>query len=282
MRVVQTLERKMDVGNDHGSEENFDIHEEVESILEGLFQDIQDKVTFRPGIVGLCHSHSPYSQDTIVRWSAAKGIARISEHLPLDYIEQVLDTIIALFSIHSVAAASLYDMPTIAESTWHGSCLACAEMIRRDLIPSKMVLQVIEWMSKVSYGHFLAAKCLIVRRKALLFDIRKGSHSIGSNVRDAAAYALWALARVGDQFSIAPHAIGLSRRLVTVALFDREVSIRRAASAAFQEHVGRLVCNASEASINRCYSSSRTCFHMASTSCGKRIFMPLVSGEMPF
>ena len=77
--------------------------------------------------------------------------------------------------------------------------------------------------------------------EALYFDIRKGAHSIGSNVRDAAAYVLWALARAQDVTTMAPHANNMAKRLVTVALFDREIHIRRAASAAFQEHVGRLV-----------------------------------------
>jgi hypothetical protein len=65
-------------------------------------------------------------------------------------------------------------------------------------------------------------------------------------VRDAAAYVLWALARAQDTSSLAPHANNLARRLVTAALFDREIHIRRAASAAFQEHVGRMVSYASE------------------------------------
>ena len=58
-------------------------------------------------------------------------------------------------------------------------------------------------------------------------------------MRDAAAYVLWALARAQDPSSLIPHAENLARRLVTVALYDREIHIRRAASAAFQEHVGR-------------------------------------------
>lgn len=60
-------------------------------------------------------------------------------------------------------------------------------------------------------------------------------------MRDAASYVLWSLARAHDPKTLVPHASDLARRLVTVALFDREVHIRRAASAAFQEHVGRTV-----------------------------------------
>jgi hypothetical protein len=77
--------------------------------------------------------------------------------------------------------------------------------------------------------------------QALYFDLRKGAHSIGSNVRDAAAYVLWALARTQNSNALVPHAEKLAQRLMAVALFDREVHIRRAASAAFQEHVGRTV-----------------------------------------
>lgn len=71
--------------------------------------------------------------------------------------------------------------------------------------------------------------------------MRKGAHSIGSNVRDAASYALWALARSQNHSALVPHANNLAQRLATVALYDREIHIRRAASAAFQEHVGRTV-----------------------------------------
>lgn len=90
------------------------------------------------------------SQDTIVRWSSAKGIARIAERLPSEFADQVFDTIVGLFSIHSVAAASIYDIPSIAESTWHGACLACAEMARRGLVADAKLPELIDWLYKVS------------------------------------------------------------------------------------------------------------------------------------
>ncbi|OAX38758.1 ARM repeat-containing protein [Rhizopogon vinicolor AM-OR11-026] len=185
-------------------DEDTDVPEEIDTILGSLFKALQDK-------------------DTVVRWSAAKGIARLSERLPSDFSSQVLETILGLFSIHSVAGASVYDTPAIAEATWHGACLASAEMARRGLVQTALLQSLLGWLSK-----------------ALYFDIRKGAHSIGSNVRDAAAYVIWALARAQDPKSFSPYARELAQWLVCVALFDREIHIRRAASAAFQEHVGRM------------------------------------------
>ncbi|KAG6918759.1 hypothetical protein DXG01_011950 [Tephrocybe rancida] len=183
---------------------DMEVPAEVEDVLEHLFAALQDKVrllSLMLRIEGLIYTNV---QDTVVRWSAAKGIARISDRLPPDFSDQILETILGLFSIHAVVAASLYDLPAIAESTWHGACLACAELARRGLVAPARLSELIEWLSK-----------------ALYFDLRKGAHSIGSNVRDAAAY------------------VNLAQRLTAVALYDREIHIRRAASAAFQEHVGR-------------------------------------------
>lgn len=65
--------------------------------------------------------------------------------------------------------------------------------------------------------------------------------SVGAGVRDAASYVLWSLARTIRPTQALPHANELAMHLVCAALFDREIQIRRAASAAFQESVGRWV-----------------------------------------
>ncbi|KAI0670789.1 TBCD protein [Trametes maxima] len=199
----RTLAADGSTGMDDAPEDDIDVPAEVEEVLEELFKSLRDK-------------------DTIVRYSAAKGVARVCERLPADFADQVLDQVLQLFSIHSIAVASIYDMPSVAESTWHGACLSCAEMARRGLIPDERLPELIGWLSK-----------------ALYFDIRKGAHSIGSNVRDATSYVLWSLARAQSVDALKPHAHNLARHLATVSLFDREVHIRRAASAAFQEYVGR-------------------------------------------
>jgi hypothetical protein len=76
--------------------------------------------------------------------------------------------------------------------------------------------------------------------KALHYDERRGAHSRGSNVRDAACYVSWALARAYDPHLLADHfRVALASALLITAVFDREINCRRAAAAAFQEHVGR-------------------------------------------
>ena len=60
-------------------------------------------------------------------------------------------------------------------------------------------------------------------------------------MRDAASYVLWSLARSQDLDALAEFTDTLARELVVTAIYDREVHIRRAASAAFQENVGRTV-----------------------------------------
>ncbi|KAJ2472216.1 hypothetical protein GGI02_001737, partial [Coemansia sp. RSA 2322] len=76
----------------------------------------------------------------------------------------------------------------------------------------------------------------------LTYEIQRGDYSVGSNVRDAACYVMWSFARISNLSTkqlFGELSATLATALISVAVFDRESSVRRAASAAFQEHVGR-------------------------------------------
>ncbi|KAJ1968500.1 hypothetical protein IWQ62_001210 [Dispira parvispora] len=171
-------------------------------------------------------------RDTIVRWSAAKGLGRITFRLPLSLARDIIQCILDLFvedtgrESHiplSLEEVNSLDIRGVSEWTWHGACLALAELVRKGLLLPNSLTTCLPWVIK-----------------ALKFDLKRGSHSVGSNVRDAACYVLWSLARAYPVLVLQEYTNTLSQSLITVALFDREIHVRRAASAAFQEHVGRL------------------------------------------
>jgi len=108
------------------------------------------------------------------------------------------------------------------ENAWHGACLTLAELARRGLLLPRRLVEVVP---------------IVVR--AIQFDIPRGQSSVGSNVRDAACYSCWAFARAYAPSVLKPHIPHLSKSIVLASLFDREINCRRAASAAFQECVGR-------------------------------------------
>ena len=111
---------------------NYDIPDEMEEIIGTLLNGLRDK-------------------DTIVRWCAAKGIGRITERLPHDLGNDVVQSVIELFS------------PRETDSAWHGGCLALAELARRGLLLTHHLANVVP---------------LVIA--ALNYDVRKGEPSFPS------------------------------------------------------------------------------------------------------
>ncbi|VDM08731.1 unnamed protein product [Wuchereria bancrofti] len=148
---------------------------------------------------------------TDIRWAGAKGIGRILSRLPKHLASDVLCNIIKFnFNLRSGNAA------------WHGGCLAVAELARRGFLPLERLPDIV--------------KILLI---ALVFEEPQGHHALGASVRDAACYICWSLARTFRPVDLEKYIEQIATSLVCVALFDREVNVRRAASAAFQEIVGR-------------------------------------------
>ncbi len=149
-------------------------------------------------------------KDTVVRWSAAKGVGRITGRLSHEMADEIVGNLLALLAPHE------------PEGSWHGGCLAIAELCRRGLLlPARL------------------DSLMLVLEKALTYDVQKGNISVGKNVRDAACYVVWTFARAYSPEIMVKYVSKLAQTLLVVSLYDRETNCRRAASAAFQEHVGR-------------------------------------------
>ena len=79
-------------------EEEEEVPEAIEEILEQLLRGLRDA-------------------DTVVRWSAAKGIGRVTARLPLDLADDIVESVLELLTSAEEANA------------WHGGCLALAELV---------------------------------------------------------------------------------------------------------------------------------------------------------
>lgn len=179
------------VGADDDDEFVGDIPSEIEDLIQILLDGLRDR-------------------DTVVRWSSAKGIGRLTNCLPASFGDDVVEAVLDLFSGRE------------SDGAWHGGCLALAELARRGLLLPARLAQVVP-----------------ITLRALTYDQRTATHSIGAHVRDASCYVQWAFARAYAPEVMTPYMQSLASGLLTLSVFDREVNVRRAASAAFQEHVGR-------------------------------------------
>lgn len=174
------------------NEEESSSAERVEAVLSMLFVAAQDT-------------------QTRIRWSAAKGIARITNRLSRERATQVVDMVLGSF----------FDVKS-NEFAWHGGCLALAEISRHGSVADEKIAEVLR-----------------VIGDAIVYDRIKGSFAIGAHVREAACYVCWAMARTYEDAILEPHIDELSTQLLCTMLFDRELQCRRAASATFQELIGR-------------------------------------------
>lgn len=100
--------------------------------------------------------------------------------------------------------------PLMGDATWHGTCLALAEFAQRGLLLPARVPDAVPLV-----------------QRALTFDLKRGGHSVGAHVRDAAAYVCWACARAYDAHVLQDAVPTLAPALMVTSCFDREVNCRR-------------------------------------------------------
>lgn len=157
-------------------EEDVEIPDEIEEVINELIMGLRDP-------------------DRVVRWSAAKGIGRVTGRLPKELADEVVGSVLELFN------------PREGDGAWHGGCLALAELGRRGLLMPSRLPEVVP-----------------VILSALNYDVIKGYTSVGAHIRDAACYVCWSFARAYNTEDLAPFVEEIASALLVVTVFDREVS----------------------------------------------------------
>lgn len=178
-----------DLEDDRGIDDDVDL-DILEDLIGSMFDSLKDK-------------------DTVIRWTAAKAIGRITQRLDLELANDIVNEIVDTF-LHA------------GENEWHGGLMALGELSRRGLLLPENLSRII---------HIL--------KRGLIFEVSQGTYTTGSNVRDAACYVAWAFSRAFEPEVMQPFVHDLASSLLLCALYDKESSCRRAAAAAFQENVGR-------------------------------------------
>lgn len=189
-------------------EGDLDVPEEVEVLVGDLLEMLPD-------------------QDSRVRWTVAKALARIGTQLPLSFVDQITAALLDMYRPNIVSLGKPdEDLSLVSAAAWHGVTLCLASFLRNTLLSASQIGECLPWILR-----------------CLTFSQRKGTQRIGSNVRDASCYFVWCVARASSKQNdlLSEQAVrSIASKLVVVACTDEEVSVRRAASAAYQELVGRV------------------------------------------
>jgi tubulin-specific chaperone D len=189
--------------------------------------------------------------DTPVRLAASKALSIITLKLPPVMASQVVDAVLDSLTHNVLWVASTLrrdgsktrDLSAVNPLEWHGLILTLSHLLYRRSPPPESLSEI---LSALLIG--------------LSFERRSTSgSSVGTNIRDAACFGIWALARrymtpelqkvsIPSAYALnqdgSSHVIPsviqvLAIELVVSASLDPAGNIRRGASAALQELIGR-------------------------------------------
>ena len=201
--------------------------------------------------------------DTSVRFAASKALSIITLKLDLEMASEVVDAVLDSLNKNALwkhdpadPTRPLHrDISNVDPHEWHGLVLTLSHLLYRRSPPPEKLFDIVSALLK-----------------GLEFDHRRtGGGSFGANVRDASCFGIWALARrytTDEMFAVddvpragaihqsndrtesqegdrQPHGNPrrvlqlLATNLVVTACLDPAGNIRRGASAALQELIGR-------------------------------------------
>ena len=145
------------------------------------------------------------SKDGSVRSAVAKAITRVSLSLPSGYAAQLVEYLV------NIDPASDYEE--------HSACLVLGELARRGLV---------------------GANPRVVAATIAALETERSSGPLTQQIRDAGCAIVWSLSRSVDPDKLLQDLlIPVLPSLVNIALFERDINLRRSAAAAIQELIGR-------------------------------------------
>ncbi|KAL6881200.1 tubulin cofactor D [Trichoderma novae-zelandiae] len=219
----------------------------VVSLLRSSRRDMKTTVLVENAIGYFLESLS--DNDTPVRLSASKSLSIITLKLDPDMASQVVEAVLESLNRNVLwnktsaksGAKRVRDLSAVNSLEWHGLMMTLSHLLYRRSPPASQLSDIL---------HSLLL--------GLTFEQRGTSGaSVGSNVRDAACFGIWALARrytTDELLAVSTKSVYaaakshplsssilqvLGTELVTTASLDPEGNIRRGASAALQELIGR-------------------------------------------
>ncbi|KAI1133594.1 tubulin folding cofactor D C terminal-domain-containing protein, partial [Nemania abortiva] len=186
--------------------------------------------------------------DTPVRFAASKALSIITLKLDPDMASQVIEAVIESLNRNVLwvkdnsnpKAVMVRDLTSVDPLEWHGLMLTLSHLLYRRSPPPENLSDIIH--------------ALLI---GLSFEKRSPSGgSIGTNVRDASCFGIWALARrytTAELLKVETQSVLVARghdpsasilqviatELVVTASLDPAGNIRRGSSAALQELIGR-------------------------------------------
>ncbi|WPH04649.1 Hypothetical protein R9X50_00754200 [Acrodontium crateriforme] len=179
-------------------------------------------------------------RDTPVRYAAAKATSLIILELGAEMGHEVIQAVLDAFKEDIPRHGGALDFKTADPLKWHGLTLALSHTLFKRTASPKQLPNIVDALFA-----------------ALQFQQRTATGSfVGANVRDAANFGIWSLARryTSDEllavensslstFSTSTKKVSviqsLGIQLILSACLDPEGNIRRGSSAALQELVGR-------------------------------------------
>ncbi|KAF2739053.1 hypothetical protein EJ04DRAFT_427615 [Polyplosphaeria fusca] len=177
--------------------------------------------------------------DTPVRYAASKALSIITMKLDPDMAGEVVEAVLGSLNENVYWQASKRILSGVNPLRWHGLTLTLSHLLYRKALSTTQLPEVLN--------------ALLL---TLSFEQRSATGgSIGTNVRDAACFGIWAVSRryatkdllAVDNSSVraSEHYKGVSIiqvlavELLVVACLDPAGNIRRGSSAALQELIGR-------------------------------------------